>query len=149
MGWILHQNTQLNLIIKDFIIMFLVSRPCWPSGLSCCSNSSRVASKDPGLNPAWSLHMVPKWIRYTPILLLLVGDSNKKRNDIILLIWVVFQQKSRYQVAPVNSMSYPVSPKVSRHPSMNQMPDMFIIQIPTACHFCFFFTEVLSIFSEQ
>ena len=93
MVWILHQNTQLNLIIKDFIIMFLVSRPCWPSGLSCCSNSSRVASKDPGLNPAWGLHMVPKWTCYIPIIILSVGNSNKTRYEIILLIWVVFQLK--------------------------------------------------------
>ena len=32
------------------------NRPWWPSGLSRHSNSSRVAAKDPGLNPAWGIH---------------------------------------------------------------------------------------------
>ena len=35
-----------------FFINVVPKRPWWPSGLSHCSNSSRVAAEDPGLNPA-------------------------------------------------------------------------------------------------
>ena len=38
-----------------FFINVVPKRPWWPSGLSHCSNSSRVAAEDPGLNPCSGL----------------------------------------------------------------------------------------------
>ena len=43
------------LVPKIFFINVVPKRPWWPSDLSHCSNSSRVAAEDPGLNPCLGL----------------------------------------------------------------------------------------------
>ena len=50
-GWV--SLIQIELSQKSYLQISVVKNlPWWPSGLSCCSNSSRVAAKDSGLNPA-------------------------------------------------------------------------------------------------
>ena len=52
-----------------------MNRPWWPSGLSCCSNLSRVAAEETGLNPARGCLAWTSWPCQAKSLLVLCAHS--------------------------------------------------------------------------